>query len=153
MVYNRRPALNVVFGDERYGGSFAVGVAPISLEILGNCNHEINSVTLKGATEINNRDWRHVAIIRNGEVVSLFIDGELDSSESQPNVANFGNLGELLIGSEGFSGLLDEVRIWNQALSLEQIQQNRFDSFPGTIPGLVGYWRFDEGEGEMEVKL
>src|SRR5262249_19052432 len=49
--------------------------------------------------------------------------------------------------SEWWDGELDEVRIWNTARSAAEIQSNMCRSLTGTEPGLMGYWRFDEGSG------
>ena len=46
-----------------------------------------------------------------------------------------------------YVGDLDEVRIWNVARSAGQIQSNFDRSLVGNEPGLVAYWRFDEGAG------
>jgi hypothetical protein len=46
-----------------------------------------------------------------------------------------------------FKGQLDEVRIWNVARTQADIQADMYREIPGTSPGLVGYWKFDEGSG------
>jgi len=47
-----------------------------------------------------------------------------------------------------FKGKIDELKIWNRALSLEEIQKTIFTKSPSTQPGLIGYWNFDEPTGE-----
>ena len=58
----------------------------------------------------------------------------------------------ILFGQEGnnsayYTGLLDDIHIWNTALTQSQIQQ--FTNCPpmGTETGLIGYWNFEEGIG------
>src|SRR5262249_46052651 len=46
-----------------------------------------------------------------------------------------------------FRGDIDEVRIWNFALTQNDILQNMNSLLTGSEAGLVGYWRFDEGNG------
>ena len=48
-----------------------------------------------------------------------------------------------------FAGQLDEVRIWNTALSQSQIQSNMNRSLTGTESGLLVYFRCDEGSGNI----
>ena len=47
---------------------------------------------------------------------------------------------------EHWDGNLDEVAIWNTALTEEQIQPYLSSSLSGSETGLVGYWNFNEGE-------
>lgn len=44
---------------------------------------------------------------------------------------------------------LDEMRIWNVALSEEEIQANWNKSADPKTPGLVAYWKFNEGSHEI----
>jgi hypothetical protein len=48
-----------------------------------------------------------------------------------------------------FAGEMDEVRVWNTARSEAEIQANRDRRLAGDEPGLVAYWNFDEGEGQV----
>ena len=44
-----------------------------------------------------------------------------------------------------FAGQIDDVRIWNIARTKEEIRATMHTSLSGKEPGLVGYWRFDDG--------
>ena len=44
-------------------------------------------------------------------------------------------------------------RIWAYARTQAQVQQNMYSSLNGTEPGLVGYWRFEEREGDVAMDL
>jgi hypothetical protein len=46
-----------------------------------------------------------------------------------------------------FNGQLDEVTLWNIALSDSQVNTLMNTTPQGGEPGLQGYWRFDEGVG------
>ena len=46
-------------------------------------------------------------------------------------------------------GNIDDVQIWNTALSQEEIQQYMNCPPTGTEPSLVGYWDFEEGSGSV----
>lgn len=45
------------------------------------------------------------------------------------------------------NGDIAEVRVWNVARTQEEIWTSMYDVDPAT-PGLIGYWKFDEGEGD-----
>ena len=47
-----------------------------------------------------------------------------------------------------YAGEIDEVRVWNAVRSQGQIQSNMYLSLVGNEPGLMGYWRLDEGSGQ-----
>ena len=50
-----------------------------------------------------------------------------------------------------FNGLLDEVALYNRALSASEIRANRNRRLTGTESGLVGYWSFDEETGSVAL--
>ncbi|MBU2634401.1 MAG: LamG domain-containing protein [Nanoarchaeota archaeon] len=72
--------------------------------------------------------WNHVAMIYNTTTQQLFINGIADATD--PQTGNVDNSAiNLMIGShqdkaqEFFDGGIDELRIWNRALSAEEIYQ------------------------------
>jgi hypothetical protein len=49
-----------------------------------------------------------------------------------------------------FDGVISEVRIWNRALTAEEIQAtNHFYTVDPASDGLISYWKFDEGLGQV----
>ncbi|HDI52337.1 MAG TPA: LamG domain-containing protein, partial [Bacteroidetes bacterium] len=106
---------------------------------------------------ITDDTWYHVvATVDADGDMKLYLNGELKDTTSTPTTALLDN--PLHIGWNGYSGdyfhgLIDEVRIYNRALSAEEIaehyrvgaarlglntpQTNRFTN------GLVGYWSFN----------
>ena len=46
------------------------------------------------------------------------------------------------------NGDITEVRVWSVARSEQEIWDNMYDVDPKT-PGLIGYWKFDEGQGNV----
>lgn len=49
------------------------------------------------------------------------------------------------IGTSRYDGLIDEVRIWNRALSADEVKNNYDRLLGGTENGLILYWPLDEG--------
>lgn len=64
-----------------------------------------------------------------------------------------GSIGGMVNGENtvrnGFSGLLEEVRIWSQARTQEQLTDNMYRYITGLKPHLAGYWSFDTGSGTI----
>ncbi|NUM75140.1 discoidin domain-containing protein [candidate division KSB1 bacterium] len=103
---------------------------------------------------LNDDRWHHIAATHAGGELRVFIDGVFAgaTSESLYDITTLdraAGIGGQFDGSEYmFDGIIDEVRIWNIAKTQTQIQANMHTSLQGNEPGLVGYWRFDEGEGQ-----
>lgn len=74
-------------------------------------------------------EWYHFAMVYDDENASVYWSG----TKIGPNIANRGAVGRqdgsLLIG-EGFVGVIDEVRLYNRALSLDEVRTLRRDE-PG----------------------
>ncbi len=51
--------------------------------------------------------------------------------------------------SEFFSGRIDEVRVWNYARGHAEMAAKWNRTLTGAESGLVAYWRFDEGAGQV----
>ena len=95
--------------------------------------------------------WQHVAATFDHGVVKLYINGMLDRTvESVPSPMissrplRFGHT-----HYRGYEGVIDEVRVWNLARSESEIAEAMGRYVEPTEPGLVGYWRLDEGSGDV----
>ena len=71
--------------------------------------------------------WVHLACVLNGNKCSTFINGSPISVNTIPINSRSSNTNDVLIGSgvtpeTGFSGQLDDLRIYNRALSNSEIQ-------------------------------
>lgn len=94
-------------------------------------------------------EWYHLALVESGSVAQVFVNGQYIGSTAY----GFGTLIglPLNLGSDGvsqfFRGQIDEIRIWNVARSPTELRYNLSRALAGTEPGLVAYWRMDEGLG------
>ncbi|NET04933.1 MAG: hypothetical protein F6K16_09415 [Symploca sp. SIO2B6] len=94
--------------------------------------------------------WHHLAAVKSSTNISLYVDGSLQVQESAPR--NFTQSLDVTIGklsdtqnARYFNGELDEVRIWNQARTPEEIKADMNRRLSGKESGLVAYWHFEEG--------
>jgi len=111
-----------------------------------------NGVGFSGTTQITDGNWHHIAAVLNEENVSVFVDGSLETEGTFDNTVTGNGSDNLSFGhspwaSEYYSGLLDEIRIWNTTRTQSEIQNNMSTELNGDENGLIGYWNFNEGSG------
>ena len=111
---------------------------------------------------IDTTRWHHAAATWDGTKWSLYLDGTLDGEVTPvggPFTPRYDSIQHAVIASalnstggvgtqtQGFfAGLMDEVRIWNYARTLPEIQTTMNQEIVST-PGLIGRWGFDEASG------
>lgn len=105
-------------------------------------------------TVIPINEWHHVAVTFDGTTVKFYLDGIPDGELDiiGPLIPNTNDLriGVDIPGDDEFwDGKLDEVKIWEEALSHSQIITSMHGSATPRARSLVGYWRFDEGSGTI----
>ena len=96
--------------------------------------------------------WVHVAAVRSRMVRTLYING-IPEPLSGTALGVTSNNDPVRIGSDFssryFDGIVDEVRLWNVARTQAEIQGAMDESLSGDEPGLVAYYPFNEGFGEV----
>jgi hypothetical protein len=84
--------------------------------------------TITSNTAIPDNIWHHVAVTYDGTTAYLYIDGVLDNSKAlaspTPNGSEFA-IGAIYIDKANvqdyFKGDIDEIRVWDNALTLDQL--------------------------------
>jgi hypothetical protein len=93
----------------------------------GQPSHNLAS----GTAQIPLNTWTYVTVVRNGPAISFFINGNLDATFGAAADANpfRSGINTLRIGGQNrggmtrvLNGTIDEVRLYNQALTQSQIQ-------------------------------
>ena len=97
--------------------------------------------------------WNHFAFVINNTSVDVYMNGAYKGAiASGMNTTSTGN--PLLLGAsdltnsypgEYWSGDMDEVRIWNTALSADNIMRRKNCELQGNEAGLVAYYKFNQG--------
>ena len=93
-------------------------------------HREVAPWGLSGVKSVRTGEFGHIAATYDGETMRIYVDGELDVEQDRP-AQNTDNVTPVLIGarftggnpSDFFRGALDEVAIFNVALTEEQIQE------------------------------
>jgi hypothetical protein len=107
-----------------------------------------------GTSIITHGVWRHVAATYDGSCWQLYLNGQPETDGTNcPMVPpayeslHFFSVGVgqgwdgIVMGS--YLGLIDEVRVWNRALSQQEIQANMYSQVRAH-PDLLGRWGFDD---------
>lgn len=126
-------------------------------------NNDVHGVVPTGLSS----SWHHiVAVFTNGDVGQneLYIDGikqSLSALQSAPSASNAVVQSALRVGGWGnnndfrFSGYLDELKVFNGALTAAQVLSLYNEVHPCSSTGPVAEWRMDEltwaSAGEVQV--
>jgi signal transduction histidine kinase/CheY-like chemotaxis protein/ligand-binding sensor domain-containing protein len=89
--------------------------------------------------------WTHVATVLSPMGMKLYADGELVATNSMAKRSLLKGDLDNHLGYSGFSGQLDDVRIWKVARTAQQIRENMFRTLTGQEAGLIGLWTFNDG--------
>lgn len=101
-------------------------------------------------TTVTDGSWHHIAVSYNGSNAKIYIDGVEENSVSATGSLNNSDFavsfGENLQQTGRFyKGNLDDVRIWNVARTMAQINQTKNCELQGIEIGLVAYYKFNQG--------
>jgi hypothetical protein len=109
-------------------------------------------VDFKSTTRLDDNNWHHVAVTYDGAFARIYIDGVLENSRgasgtitntSHPVV--IGAMRETGPAGRYLNGDIDEVRIWNKALSASDILALKDCELQNGETGLVSYYKFNQG--------
>ncbi len=83
--------------------------------------------TTVGNTALNNSVWHHACFVKNGTSGTYYLDGASDGTKTAALNITYGT-SDFIVGANFrdsnsyFNGTIDDVRIYNRALSLAEIQ-------------------------------
>lgn len=132
---------------------FYLGVSPRDQEVFAGLN-------TMGASYFNDAiaapafadKWVNITYVYDGVAMQLYMDGVLFFSKDIAGDVISGNRNLRIgfpSGEQFFKGLVDELSIWNIALTEEEMRDILSRSLVGNEEGLVGYWAFDNGNGQV----
>lgn len=106
---------------------------------------------------LTNNTWSHVAIVRNSGTISLFINSTEDGSAfASDDFSGVFNIGADIPDGLGMTGMVDEVGVWNRALSSGEIaalyNSGNGLTYPTFPQGAIAYWNLDD-DGSGNVSL
>ncbi|MGW1975678.1 LamG-like jellyroll fold domain-containing protein [Streptomyces sp. NPDC001889] len=94
--------------------------------------------------------YAHIAASYDGTTASLYVNGSLVKQGTLPRTSS--STASLCINAASavggtYSGVIDEVRIWNRARTQSELAEELSYRLIGNEPGLVAYYRLDEATG------
>lgn len=134
------------------------GVDPDQLQVACSSNFTNSDMKIKTG------EWSHVAVTFDKGTITVYINGSkkgekkigtgsYDFSAKHHNEEDGSRcfwVGYSYASERYFDGDMSEVRIWNIALTEEQLNEpNHFFSVDPESEGLIAYWKFDEGTGNV----
>ncbi|MDZ7344024.1 MAG: LamG domain-containing protein, partial [candidate division KSB1 bacterium] len=104
--------------------------------------------------------WTHVAFTFDNaaDMVRIYVNGR-EAGSGKVQIKDMPDTdAAILMGYHPYDpsrmkGVLDEVRIWNYARHGNEIRQSMHQSLTGSETGLIGYWTFDEGQGQYAADV
>ncbi len=134
---------NIVFKEGQYLFALEPSGDGYPVLVVGYYGKSGEFVHLRSRESLRLDGWHHVVGQKKNTAFELYLDGRLVESgvtKGEPCDMAAGE-SDLLIGS-GFAGGIDEVRIYNRALSASEALR---------LASLAGHWRLDEGGGTLAV--
>lgn len=152
-VAGRDNALSTVFGIE---GKFLVRIGDADrprdqLQVVAPGGNFPGPSVVSGLA-VN--EWVHIAIVYDATTkeriyykdgVKVYSD---NAASSSLNLTSSCYIGKAWDDSRWLPGEISELRIWNIQRTAEEIANNPYEVNP-TTPGLVAYWKFNEGAGKV----
>ena len=136
-------SLREILSQGSSGNAFYIGTDPAN-------NFRLGDTWVSTGLPFPVGGWHHLAVVKSSTNTMVYLDGtnrlNKGSAIANPAAASGLRLGRQY-GSIGeyWRGQLDEVRIWNEARSAEQLRANMHQPPTGTEPNLAAYWPFREG--------
>lgn len=94
--------------------------------------------------------WYHIAYTYDGEKIILYKDGAMDVEKVDARDYTFSRI-TLADGSFGSYMQVEfaQIRLWKKCLTAGAIQDAMSRQIPSDSEGLIGYWKCDEGTGNV----
>ena len=119
--------------------------------------------TVNLTTQLPYGTWAHLAAVADGSLIKLYLNGERvspgPSYGNSPYRFNIGGGGIFDAAGNQFTGTVDEIALFNKALSQTQIQQQISEakkaggSYSTAVlaDAPIGYWGLNDGEGTVAM--
>ena len=112
--------------------------------LLNYYDNSDGEIDINSDTFMSTDTWHHVAFVNNGGQGTFFVDGHADGTFTGAVGTDLSTIGGDS-GSEDFPGQIDDVRVYDTALSDADVATLADGEDP--CPSPVSRWKFDEGAG------
>lgn len=93
--------------------------------------------------------WYHIAYTYDGSTISLYKDGTLNNSKADSRDFTFNTISLAQSFGRNMQVEYAQIRLWSKYLTENAIQEGMSRQISGDSDGLIGYWKCDEGKGNV----
>ena len=125
------------------------GANELAAWVVSNKIRWAGSNAFSSSTAVNDGNWKHIAFVADGSSAFIYINGSLDATGSTKvkASANFSafTFGARSGGSFAFDGQLDQIAIFNRALSSTEVSALYNSGTVTTLPsGVITHYKLGE---------
>ena len=96
-------------------------------------------------TVLPTNSFSHLTATRQAdETLSLYVTGVNGEKTATGGSGTFTSADSKVVIGKGYNGYIDEIRLWNRALTAAEIKRDYNRLLPGTDVSLIAYWRLDD---------
>ena len=130
------------------------------LVINGEFGQQLIATTMRNVDSgvtLPKNEWHHIAYSYDGTNTLIYFNGQLVKTEDHGSEEFLSSSMPLVVGTEwsnnyldrSFKGKMDEVKVWRGVRSLDDIRNDMNPGLPSSSNGMLLYWNFDEGKGDI----
>jgi hypothetical protein len=128
---------------------YTISTSTLSFYERPNCS----GVSVDYTVSLADNTWHHLAGVRSGSSLYLYVDGVQVGTGTAYNNASMtvfrlGNRNAIY-----YQGLIDEVRIWNVARTAQQIKSGMYNTVAASSSGLLAYYKMNEGSAQKILSV
>ncbi len=128
----------------------------LSINDSGNVVADINGTTATSAEAVPADKWLFLAFnyvkgATAGDNTLTMLVAEDDKETmlfDELAVPDYDNTGRITLG-RGYTGTMQELTLWNKNTPVRTLLGQKDEVVASYMPGLVGYWKMDEGHGTL----
>ena len=138
-----------------YGSSGSTTKWFVQINASGQLSLQAGTIVKTWNVNLYDGNWHHIAVVHGGGDLTnsvAFVDGSAATPINNPtSTPTTGNSTTVAVGASFFSpfyyfeGDLDEVRYWDDARTLGEIQANMDVELAGSESNLILYYDFEQG--------
>ncbi|MCH7964047.1 MAG: DUF2341 domain-containing protein [Bacteroidetes bacterium] len=144
------PGTFMSFSNQTAAGvskSLAYGISTNNSKAYGTINNQGVSGSITAG------EWNHICLSYNKDAggtdeIKLYLNGTQSATGDYSTAISTNNNNLLLGDMAGFIGKMDEIRLWNDVRTQQEIRDNMHILVtPGSETNLVAYWKLNESSG------
>ncbi|MCH7774014.1 MAG: DUF2341 domain-containing protein, partial [Bacteroidetes bacterium] len=144
------PGTFMSFSNQTAAGvskSGAYGISTNNSKAYGTINNQSVSGSITAG------EWNHISLTYDKDAggtdeIKLYLNGTQSATGDYATAISTNNNNLLLGDMVGFLGKMDEIRLWNDVRTQQEIRENMHRIVtPGSETNLVAYWKLNESSG------